>query len=167
MSKPFFIIGLPRSRTAWLSAFMTYDGNYCFHEGFNGCKTLEEYKNKIGNHGDSSTGLMLLDVNKVFPERRILIIESDPSDSIEFMEREYGVSDKSWIYYLKERLDKIEGVRIHKDDIDKNLSLIWDYLTEKPYDRLRGEMLKGLNIQTFQKMDISSAQEFLSDIQAA
>lgn len=32
MKTPFFITGLPRSRTAWLANFFTTDGTLCFHD---------------------------------------------------------------------------------------------------------------------------------------
>ena len=47
MSDNFFITGLPRSRTAWFSAFMTASGFPCGHELINNCETIEEYKEKI------------------------------------------------------------------------------------------------------------------------
>ena len=32
MSDPFFILGLPRSRTAWLATWLTYGGRTCWHD---------------------------------------------------------------------------------------------------------------------------------------
>lgn len=32
MSDPFFILGLPRSRTAWLATWLTYGGKTCWHD---------------------------------------------------------------------------------------------------------------------------------------
>ena len=42
----FFVLGLPRSRTAWLANFLTYDGYFCFHEGIDGCRSIDDYKKK-------------------------------------------------------------------------------------------------------------------------
>ena len=50
MSDNFFITGLPRSRTAWFSAFMTASGFPCGHELINNCETVEDYKEKVKDY---------------------------------------------------------------------------------------------------------------------
>jgi len=60
MNNKFFITGLPRSRTAWFSAFMTASGYPCLHEGLNGCKSIAEYKQKIKHKSDSNTGFIFV-----------------------------------------------------------------------------------------------------------
>lgn len=143
----FFIIGLPRSRTAWLANFLTY-GQLCYHEGLNGCNSLKEYREKLGeNNGDSSTGLMLLDMNKEFPDSPKVIIESDPQRAVEWAQHSFGYSDPSHVLLLQERMDYIEGLRVKYEDIDDRLEEIWGHLIGTSFDPERAEMLKQLNIQ--------------------
>ncbi len=145
----FFVIGLPRSRTAWLSNFLTYDDNFCYHEGIDGCSTIEEYKDKLGeNKGDSSTGLMLFDMNKEFPDSPKVIIEGSVDKAIEFTKEVYGVYEPEYFYELKDKLDSIKGLRIKFEDINNSLEQIWEHLIGTPYDKERGSLLKDMNIQT-------------------
>ena len=63
----------------------------------------------------------------------------------------------------KERLDGIEGLHIPFDDIDDRLEDIWTYLTDKPFDHERAEMLKDFNIQvkSVEKMDFDAMEHFI------
>lgn len=54
MSQPFFIAGLPRSGTAWLSAILTAHGMPCLHEGVKFVQESETYLDMLErtlNHG--------------------------------------------------------------------------------------------------------------------
>ena len=44
MMKPFIVIGLPRSRTAWLSRFLTYGDVICGHEELRHCRSMADAK---------------------------------------------------------------------------------------------------------------------------
>ena len=143
----FFVIGLPRSRTAWLANFLTQD-RFCFHEGLDGCHSIKEYREKIGNDcGDSSTGLMLLDMNKEFPDSPKIIIEGRVKEAIDYGYKTYGHYNPDYIHYLQERMDEIKGLRIQFDDIDSKLPKIWEYLIGTPYDEKRTELLKRMKIE--------------------
>ena len=143
----FFVIGLPRSRTAWMANFLT-QGQHCFHEGLDGCISINEYKEKLGNdNGDASTGLMLFDMNSEFPDAPKLIIESDAEKAIEYGYKTYGIYDPQYIYSLQERMDLIDGLRIPFDDIDDRLEEIWGHLIGTPFDKQRADLLKKLKIE--------------------
>jgi hypothetical protein len=144
----FFILGLPRSRTAWLANFMTYEGTFCYHEGINGCHSVEEYKAKLGyNKGDSSTGAMLLDLDKHFPDAKKVIIESDINRAIEYSEELTGNPNEDWMMHTQARLYQLKGLRVEFDYINDSLKAIWEYLTDTEYDENRANMLLKLNIQ--------------------
>ena len=143
----FFVIGLPRSRTAWLANFLTFDGNFCYHEGLSGCRNITEYKQKLGNDGDSSTGLMLFNMNMEFPRSPKIIIESSIDKAVNYAHKTYGYYDPNYLLYLKHRMDEISGMRIHVDEIDEKLPMIWAHLIGTPYDEKRGELLKNMKIE--------------------
>ena len=87
----FFILGLPRSRTAWLANFMTYDGYCCYHEGTNGCYTIEQYKAKLGGRiGDANTGLIMFNFRKHFPKDKVVIIDSSIDAAVEYGYKKYS-----------------------------------------------------------------------------
>lgn len=149
----FFVIGLPRSRTAWLANFLTHE-KFCYHDGFNGCSSIQEYQKKLGtDKGDSSTGLMLIDIKELYPEAPVLIIESEPKNAIDYTYKTYGYYDPTYIYTLQEKMDQIEGMRIHVKDIDSNLPKIWDHLIGTPFNNKRAELLKTLNVQVNDPQD--------------
>ena len=41
-AKPFLVTGLPRSRTAWLSVFMSGAGSICYHEPIGGIREVSD-----------------------------------------------------------------------------------------------------------------------------
>jgi len=162
----FFIIGLPRSRTAWLANFLTTDHRFCHHEGINGCSSIEQYREKIGsNDGDSGTGMMLFDMNTLFPDSPIVIIERDPNAAIEFCYRTYGHYDPEAMHFLKERLDKIEGLRIRYEEINIRLADIWAHVVGSPFNQRRADMLIKMNVQIIDPFDIDhmAAEKLFSD----
>ena len=163
MLRNFFVIGLPRSRTAWLANFLTYRNRFCYHEAMNGCRSMDEYKTKLGSDkGDSSTGLMLIDdFQSNFPDAKTIIIESEPQKSIKYAYKTYGVFDPALIYNMKSKMDLMKGWRIHIDEIDDKLPEIWAYLIGDGYDSERAELLKKFNIQIQNpySMDIDAAME--------
>lgn len=143
----FFVIGLPRSRTAWLANFLTYE-KHCFHEGLEGCRNLDDYRQKIGTEcGDSSTALMLMDINKEFPRAPVVIIDSDIEKAIDYTYKTYGLYDPNYLHFLNNRLQDIAGMHVPFDAIDENLPAIWKYLIGTEYDEKRGDLLKKLRIE--------------------
>lgn len=160
----FFVLGLCRSRTAWLANFLTYNGNYCHHEGLNGCHTVNSYIDKLQIDGDSGTGLMLIDIEKHFPDSPKVIIERDIEDIIPWAHENYGDAGVKVLYDQKEKLDKINGLRIPFDDIDHRLEEIWVHLVGNGFDRQRADLLTKLNVQVndIHDVDVDAARNLLN-----
>ncbi len=146
----FLIIGLPRHRTAWLANFFTCDGLFCYHEGMDGCKSVDDYRAKLGHNGDSTTGALLLpDVNQFFPERKIIIIEPTKDSyqrCVDFCHQNFGVSDQVKEAY--EKLMGIDGMKVKFDEIDSRLGEMWKHVTDKPFSADRANLLSSMQIQT-------------------
>jgi len=143
---------------------LTYDGNFCYHEGVDGCSTIEEYKDKLGkDKGDSSTALMMFDMNKEFPDSPKVIIEGNINTSIDFTKEVYGVYAPEYFHKLKEKLNSIKGLRIKLENIDDSLKQIWEHLIGTPYNKERGLLLKDMNIQTnnYLDYDLDSMEKLL------
>lgn len=144
----FLVLGLPRSRTAWLSNFLTYGDITCTHEGLNGCRTLIEYKRQFkDNSGDSNTGLALFEFESLFSGFKIIIIDSSVRKSVEFARRIYRADIYGQMAKLEERLDSLDGLHIHFHDIDDRLEEIWDYVSRDQFNESRAAQLIPLNIQ--------------------
>lgn len=167
MKNNFFILGLPRSRTAWLASFMNFMGAFCYHEGINGCKSIDEYKKKLWNDkGDSLTGGTLIDIENIFPDAPKVIIDSDPDNSIRFAYEVYGHYMPGHFHEMKRKLDNIKGLHIDINDINGRLHDIWNHLKGGEYDSEKAEIIKKLNIQVLDPHDIdqSAASELLNAV---
>ena len=163
----YFIIGLPRSRTAWLSVFMSQSSKNCIHDGFNGCNNLEEYWDKLGDGGDSSTGLMMIDIIKHRPDSPVVVIEKSEKElerCIKWCEETYGLDYRDHIYELHDKIRKIEGLHINQSEINSNLERIWSHLVNDKWHK-RYSVLKELNIQTMNhSIDETAALNFMGGL---
>ena len=149
MSIRYFVAGLPRSRTAWLSVFLSQSGIYFYHDGFNGCHSTNDYKDKISTGGDCSTGLTLIDINKEFPNAKIVIIKKNNkeiNDCIKWCDETYGGNSRKPIIDMQEKLLKIKGLVVDQSKINKSLRKIWEYLLPEKWDDKYLNIL-NLNIQ--------------------
>jgi len=115
---------------------------------------MDEYKKKIGSGGDSGPACLLLDYKKHFPDAKILIIERDPKRAIEFMRQTHGIDGTKTIDQLKSIMDGLNGLRIPFQSINERLPEIWSYLSDDPYNDLRGKQLIKMNIQVQDVFDI-------------
>ncbi len=144
----FLILGLPRSRTAWLANFMTTQNIFCSHEGLNGCTSLTQYRNKFKkNSGDSNTGLALFDFEILFEGFKRIIIDRDIDEAVKFSIDSYGCDTTSTMLNLKQRLDNLDGLHVHFDDINDRLEEIWNYLTDQQFNESRADMLIDFDVQ--------------------
>ena len=92
-ARHFFVLALPRSRTAWASVAFSVGDSYCFHDGMQGL-SFAEYLTKLNSRGepvvgDSSTGLAphAQVLCECFPDARWLILERSQSEAREALER--------------------------------------------------------------------------------
>lgn len=87
--KTFFIVGLPRSRTAWLANLLTYGDCFCFHEAINrvsGTQQLPALFEQAGRTivGDSDSGvpLMFPEIDLLFPDANYLFVHRDFNEAL-------------------------------------------------------------------------------------
>ncbi len=145
----YFVAALPRSRTAWLSVFLSQSGIHCFHDGMNKCHTIGEYIDKLGGFGDSSTGLHLFNIHELYPSSPIVIIEKSESEiesCIEWCDKTYGGNSRNEVLRQKSLLDGLPGMRVKQSEIDAKLKGIFEYLTGKEYLEIYSD-IKSLNVQ--------------------
>ena len=127
------VCGLPRSRTAWLSAWLSDENGISLHEGINGCRCIDDYRKKFNEKVkyDCTTGFEYL--STIECDR--LIILRDPMSSmistnkilnqelqLSFFERQYQI------------LCETSGMKIHFRDIDRSLEQIWDFIKGTKFD---------------------------------
>lgn len=86
---PFIVFGLPRSRTAWLSAFLSYRDWRCFHEVAITLRSIEEIKSFLGQprigvaETAAAPGWKML--RHYFPEARIVVVHRPVEEVVDAM----------------------------------------------------------------------------------
>ena len=165
--RPYFIVGLPRSRTAWLANLLTVSGqSFCWHEGEAGHGGLEKLVEKMKRRpesrvGNASSGIACYgdDVYRLLPEARYIIIERGLESAKQALKEtadELFDVDKIWPQVVKrfnlfvESLSEHYVLKIRYDQLhdEETCTNIWDFATgELPWDSERWEMLSKLNVQ--------------------
>jgi hypothetical protein len=160
---PFFITGLPRSRTAWLANFMTYGGAYCRHEGlWKEAETITWLG--AGPHrglADSTLPFAWERLSQSFPTFSLVIVEREPEASFDsllgFLDRGELRVNRTLLRHRFEGLGRALRVLKHStphiavkfEDLHKleTLHRIWEHCVPFPFDMTRAEMLETLNVQ--------------------
>lgn len=162
-----FIAGLPRSRTAWLSVFMSQSNTHFYHEAINGCSSIEEYNNKIIGCGDSSTGLVSLGLD-IIKDSKVVVIEKTDEQiekCIEWCDHVYGMDSRSFILDIESKLKNLNGFHVMQSDINSKLKEIWTYLVDDEWCERYSE-LTNLNIQVnSHSIDKEAAKALYESIQ--
>ena len=151
MPKNFYITGLPRSRTAWLSVFLTHGNAFCHHEAMNGCHSIEDYQAKMSLSGydfvgNSDCGLFL---SPELINGPLIIIERDIDEVLHSLVKLFpGYDLRSYISGIRDQIQQLNGLRIPYNQLNDRLDEIWKYCIGEGYDRFYAENLKKMNIQT-------------------
>jgi hypothetical protein len=182
----FFIVGLPRSRTAWLSNLFTTGRVFCFHDASRMVKNLPDLHSIVHESrveadyiGTSDNGLPLMPAalgwyKKQDPEVPVVIVRR-PVDEVRrsLHQLHGGQVPQSVLDSMLERsiggLDLIEGgsnsITVRFSDLDSmaTLEAMWDHLIPTiPFDMQRAAALRGLNVQLCQPWyDKGFSEEFV------
>lgn len=153
----FFILSLPRSRTAWLANFLTYEDSFCFHEALStagsirGLRRMFERTGKeiVGN-SDCANILLLPRLMEEFPDAKYVIIDryaGDVAESLESVGLPYDENVQMSKRLLDEAIQNLDCLIIDYDYLDEDACReLWNYCIGTEFDRKRWEMLDGMNI---------------------
>jgi len=174
--KTFFIAGLPRSGTAWVSNFLTTDNSICLHDGIK--YIVDGYANTLqatgrGFCGDSGSHIQMIykTLLEVFPDAKFAMIVRSPSDvveSLKIMELPIDGLDESRQLLMQMFRDIDDIIVINFNDLFTNeeaAKKLWNHCIGDGFDPFRWRMLTKLNIQC---SDIALAEtfQFVQDKQA-
>lgn len=133
--KPVFILSYPRSRTAWLSVFLTGCGIPCIHEGWKYAKTAQELRALMESMGsesvvnsDCSNIFFLDELKQEFPDARYILIMNDAQAVTESLEQSYGEQDYT---------DLIEAYRSAYFHLSVDPSMVIDCQSWSPLESAR------------------------------
>ncbi len=161
MNTPFFITGLPRSRTAWLSVLFTTEHFTCLHEGIRLCDDFDSYLKMMhgyGAEGDSSSALIAIadKVIQEFPDSNWLIIQRFPNECAASAARVLNIDLQQALamaYSDRKKLDAIcpknvMRIRYEQLDDEETVRNAWEFLLPGvPFNALRYKMLNELRIE--------------------
>ena len=158
------IVGLPRSRTAWLSVFMSQSNTYFHHEAINGCYSLDEYNEKIKGCGDSTTGIDFIPSNN----QRIVVIKKNSDElerCIKWCDSEYEIDSRPHVIDSSDKLSTIKGLVVEQSEINEKLQDIWEYLVDDDWHE-KYKAITKMNIQvTDTKINVEAAKALYESIQ--
>jgi hypothetical protein len=133
----------------------------------NGCNNLEEYKRKIGDGGDSSTGLMHVDINEMYPDAPVLIIIKTHEEFLrcyDWVQENMGGIPAASLTNMLPSIDKQNGMRIQQSEIFNELPIIWEYLIGTPYKKEYG-LIAELDIQRkLETIDYKAAEQLTREL---
>jgi hypothetical protein len=165
----FFICALPRSRTAWLANFLSYNASHCFHEPFNEY-AIEDLTGLFQSTGKAHVGisdslncLIIELLLEVFPEAKLVLVRR-PAGEVKKSLAQIGFPAPILVERMNQALNEIEQkynplvVSYHNFDP----AGIWNYLMpEVPLNKERTAMLEIFNVTVPPPIIFSKAKEFL------
>lgn len=170
--KTFFVLSLPRSRTAWLANLFTYENSYCFHEGLldvpspHHLKKLFERTGKpiVGN-SDCGNIFFTDELMDMFPDATFVVVKRDVDRVLNEL-REMGSFFGEVDHVLHADMLLRQFTRHHDcltvdfDNLDKKTcARLWRECVGTPFDDRRWEMLDGLDIQIIINKKIEQMRE--------
>lgn len=159
VSRTFFILSLPRCRTAWLANFLTYEDSYCFHEGLLNVGQIRDLRGLFERTGKSIVGnsdcgniLFLDQIVNEFPDTRFVMVERETDSVLSELDEMDGFSDVETILrgaeLLKWAKEVYKPMVVDYWDMGKETCRsIWDYCIGTEFDETRWEMLDGIDMQ--------------------
>lgn len=163
MSRPFFILGLPRSRTYWLSRFLTYRDWTCGHEELRHLRSFEDVKSWLSQPCVGSAETALAPFWRLIPEDAQIVIIRRPvaevKDSLLRLNAGMnGAFDPIALDGLLKRLDaKLDQIRarrrgvlfvkfedLQREDVCRD---IFEHCLPYPFDREWWRTISQFNLQ--------------------
>ncbi len=138
--RKFFVLGLPRSRTYWMSVFLG-----CTHEGYNYYPNYKVFMDSNGR-GDSTTCYPW--IKEYVADSPIVVIDRDIKECFESSLEIFPHVQMDNLEYMKKELDSINNcLRVKYDDVSDRLEEIWNYCREDDFDKNRADLMKDKKME--------------------
>lgn len=166
MSTPFLVMGLPRSRTHWLSHFLGYGDYKCGHEQAMYMRSVADLKSWLSQDwtGSSETavspGWRL--IRHYRPDLKVLIVRRPVEEVVDSLMRidlsgiaTYGRDRvETGMRYLDRMLDQAEAemgnvltVRFHELENEETCASAFEHCLPYKFDNAWYEIFKPMNLQ--------------------
>lgn len=153
---PFFVIALPRSRTAWLSTFLSYQGRRVGHDLIVRCDKISEFETAMASHvGTCETGAVVgwKLIKTKWPKSKIIVINRPVGEIVKSCALKGLAVDPE---LLEERAAMLEALARTPGVFQTDFELlndvevckwIFEYLLEIEFDAGWWSDLRSKNIQ--------------------
>jgi len=159
MTQPFLVLALPRSRTAWLSRFLTYQDWTCGHEEVRHFRGMEDVKSWFEQpfHGSAETSVASW-WRMIRPDTRVVVIRRPVEEVVDSIMRTVSGFDESAMRKHMQKLDaKLDQVIARYPEVmpvdfsdlvlEDACAAIFEYCLPYPHDTNWWRALTGINIQ--------------------
>lgn len=166
---PFFIVGLPRSRTAWLANFLTYGPAFCLHDGLRHCERPEDLAARLAATGaefpgdaDPTIPLFYPQIHALFPQARYVFVERNVGDAltsyaqcVEGLQTPEQIDTgfercRAALCAMRTALRNQHTLNVRYEDLDKpaTCQAIWSYcVPSEAFNPLRWEQLEEMRVE--------------------
>lgn len=168
MTAPFIVFSLPRSRSAWIAAFLSHGGRRCAHDLAPECGSLDEFTERLHGEyaGTAETGAVVgwRALIRRLPDARIAVIRR-PVPEVFGSLSQFGLGSAALMDELLQRdamLDEVVSVRGVKSFAFADLDIdgcrgLFEHCLGEPFDWEWWERLADVNIQ----VDVAKRLRFL------
>lgn len=160
---PFVILALPRSRTAWLSHFLSYGPWVCGHEELRHCRSLDDVKSWLDmpftGTCETAAAPYWRTLLKLRPDVRIVVVRRDVEAPVRSFLKLPGTqwdepALRAQMKHLDHKLDQIvkrvpNVLEVQFDDLtdEATCARIFEFCLGMPNDSPRWHQLAPMNIQ--------------------
>lgn len=161
--RPFLILGRPRSRTAWLSNFLTWKGTWCYHEASVLDGGLHELLEATGCHyaGTADSGLVWTakEALEELPDARLVLLDG-PGSKETFARWAEARGGAELVEAVEEGFQCARSLFLAWDAIvvdpgeiprESAVQRVWGHVSEEPFPEARYRMLRHFNVQVTQE----------------
>lgn len=160
---PFLVLAQPRSRTAWLSHFLTYGNWHCGHEEARHLRTLADAQAWLSmpftGSAETAVAPHWRTLIKLRPDVKIVTVRRPVEESVasfiklpgtkwdlDFLKRRIGSIDTK-LDQIKARVADVVEVNFHDLTDEAVCARIFEHCLELPHDSARWQRLQAMNIQ--------------------
>lgn len=162
MGRPFVIFALPRSRTAWLSKFLSYGDYICGHEELRHCRTIDDirawFTQPCIGSAETAAAPFWRTLEKVAPDAKILVVRRPIDDVMRSLNKLRGITfDQAHtlreLKALDRKLDQIEArlpclsVRFEDLDHEETCAKVFEHCLPYKHDHAHWHKWDWTNVQ--------------------
>lgn len=174
---PFLVLALPRSRTAWLSHYLSHGPDRCGHDEIIDCKTLPEFIDRFHGSarlaGSCETGAVdgWRAILAGMPKVRLLLVRRPPL-AVWGSLAKFGIAPPTQMLEARnEMLNAVAAVpgvtQVRFSDLNDEQCCRWifEHLLEKDWDRSHWLRMRDFNIQVDMPRRIAKLQRCHADLE--